>query len=160
MVDLHNFFRPKRIAVIGVSRNMNKVGHVIFKNLIDGNFPGEVFPVNKNAESLFNRICYKSVRQVPGKVDLAVIAVPAESVLEVVLECAEKILEHEHLEDLNPDENAEPIAYKPFEFHPNSPNDRAQDLQNNYESIWDPPISGPILFYRKIRTTDLCSASQ
>ncbi len=89
-MDLHNFFRPKRIAVIGVSRNMNKVGHVIFKNLIDGNFPGEVFPVNRNAESLFNKACYKSVKHIPGKIDLGVIAVPADSVLEVIKECADK----------------------------------------------------------------------
>ncbi len=90
MVDMKNFFKPKRIAVIGVSRNMNKVGHVIFKNILDGGFEGEVIPVNKNAESVLNRICHKSVKNIKGKVDLAIIAIPAEFVLEVVRECYEK----------------------------------------------------------------------
>ena len=90
MVELHNFFRPKRIAVVGASRNPNKVGHVIIKNLIDSGFPGDVIPVNHNAESLFNRISYHSVLKIHGKIDLAVIAVPAEYVLQVVNECNKK----------------------------------------------------------------------
>lgn len=89
-MNLSNFFKPKRIAVVGASRNPNKVGHVIFKNIIDSGFGGDIIPVNKNAESIFNRVCYSSVLKIKGRVDLAVIAVPAEFVLQVVRECNKK----------------------------------------------------------------------
>ena len=41
MINLKNFFEPERIAIIGASRNPNKVGHVIFKNILDGGFEQE-----------------------------------------------------------------------------------------------------------------------
>jgi acetate---CoA ligase (ADP-forming) len=89
-MDLNNFFKPKRIAVVGASRNPNKVGHVIFKNILDGGFSGDVIPVNTKTHNIFNRISYSSVLKIHGKVDLAVIAVPAEFVLGVVRECNKK----------------------------------------------------------------------
>ncbi len=90
MVDVTKFFRPKTIAVIGVSRNPNKVGHVVFKNLIEGGFEGEVIPVNPNTEQILNYKVYPSIKKVNKHVDLAVIAVPAELVLSVVKECDSK----------------------------------------------------------------------
>lgn len=90
MIDLKNFFQPKRVAVIGASRNPNKVGHVILKNIIDGGFPGEVIPINPNAENIFNRHSYASLKDVKGQVDLAVIAVPAALVMDVLKECDAK----------------------------------------------------------------------
>ncbi len=89
-MDLDNFFRAKSIAIVGVSRNPAKIGHVLFRNLIDAGYKGKVFPVNPELKSLFDIKAYKSVSDIPGKVELAVIAVPAESVLKVVRECCEK----------------------------------------------------------------------
>jgi acetyl coenzyme A synthetase (ADP forming)-like protein len=85
--ELEGFFSPQGIAVIGVSRNPDKVGHVVFKNLIDSGFHGEVFPVNPKAEQILHYKTYKSVRDIKKKVDLGVIAVPAKVVLQVVREC-------------------------------------------------------------------------
>jgi len=90
MVYLKNFFEPKRIAVIGVSRNPNKVGHVTFKNILDGGFDGEVFPVNWKADEIFGHKVYPTIKKVPGKIDLVIIAVPAKYVLQMVKECNEK----------------------------------------------------------------------
>jgi acetate---CoA ligase (ADP-forming) len=90
MINLNNFFTPKSIAVVGASRNPNKVGHVITKNLIEGGFLGRVIPVNKNADAILNLKSYKSVLQIKESVDLAIIAVPAEFVLEVIKECSRK----------------------------------------------------------------------
>lgn len=89
-MNLDNFFKAKSIAIIGVSRNPAKIGHVLFRNLIDGGYQGKVYPVNPELKSLFDIKAYKSVSDIPGKVELAVIAVPAESVLKVVRECNEK----------------------------------------------------------------------
>jgi len=46
MVNLNNFFKPKSVAVIGVSRNPKKVGHVLFRILLDGGYQGDVYIVN------------------------------------------------------------------------------------------------------------------
>ena len=90
MVKLKNFFEPRKIAVIGVSRNPAKVGHVIFKNIIDGGFETEgrkVYPVNPKADEILRREVYGSVGKIKDKIDLAVIAVPAGLVIGVVKEC-------------------------------------------------------------------------
>ena len=85
MVNLNNFFKPKSIVVIGASRNPNKVGHVLLKNLVDSGFKGSVFAVNKNAEKILDYISYKSVLNIKEKIDLAIIAIPSQFVLQVVI---------------------------------------------------------------------------
>ena len=90
MVNLKNFFEPKNIAVIGVSRNPSKVGHVTLKNILDGGFKGKVFPVNPKTKELLGLKSYSSVLKIPHKIDLAIIAVPADYVLKTVKECNKK----------------------------------------------------------------------
>jgi acyl-CoA synthetase (NDP forming) len=65
MRDLKNFFEPKSVAVIGVSREPNKVGHVLFKNLVEGGFKGRVYPVNPNLDEVLGFSVYKSLRELP-----------------------------------------------------------------------------------------------
>ena len=93
-MNLKKFFQPKRIAVVGVSRNPNKVGHVIFKNIIDGEFEGEVIPINPNTKQIFHHRVYNSISVVRKKVDLAIIAIPAKFVLGVVKQCQRKGIKH------------------------------------------------------------------
>ena len=90
MLNLKNFFEPESIVVIGASRNPSKVGHVIFKNILDSGFKGKVIPVNKNSEEILRKKSYSSVLKVEDKIDLAIISVPAEFVLQVVRECNKK----------------------------------------------------------------------
>ena len=90
MLNLDNFFRPRSIAVIGVSRNPRKVGHVLFRNLIDGGFTGKLFIVNKNVDMVLERKSYSSILKIPDKIDLAIVSVPAKYVLDVVKECNKK----------------------------------------------------------------------
>lgn len=85
-MDLEKLFRPSSIAVIGASRDPNKVGGVILRNLKQ-TFKGPIYPVNPNADEIQGLKCYKSVRELKGKVDLAVIAVPAPIVLQVLKDC-------------------------------------------------------------------------
>ncbi|MCX8175159.1 MAG: CoA-binding protein [Candidatus Micrarchaeota archaeon] len=88
--NLDAVFNPSSIAVIGASREPNKIGHVIVKNFVDGGFSGNVYPINPNAEEILGLPAYKSVLDVPGKVDSAVIAVPAKAVAQVLDECGRK----------------------------------------------------------------------
>ncbi len=90
MINLDNFFKPRSVAIIGVSRDPNKVGHVLFRNLLDNGYNGFVYVVNKNADRILNYKSYKSVLDIPYKVNLAIISVPANSVMQTVKECNKK----------------------------------------------------------------------
>ncbi len=81
---------PKSIAVIGASRDPESVGGKVFRNLLYGNFGGTIFPVNPKAAAIHGVMCYPSVMDIPGDVDLAVIVVPATEVLKLVEECGKK----------------------------------------------------------------------
>lgn len=81
---------PKRVAVIGASRNAESVGGALFRNILKDGFNGVVFPINPGADSIAGVLAYPSVQDVPGDIDLAVVVVPAERVLHVVDQCGEK----------------------------------------------------------------------
>jgi acetyl coenzyme A synthetase (ADP forming)-like protein len=89
-MTLDLFFSAKTVAVIGASREAGKVGNVIFTNLLRPGFKGKVFPVNPNAADIFGRKCYASVRDIPDKVELAVVAVPAPLVAKALDDCGRK----------------------------------------------------------------------
>ena len=83
--NINYFFNPKSIAVIGASRSPKKFGHIIFRNLL-----GKAYPVNPNAQEVLGKKCYRSVKEIKGAIDLAVIAVPSAAVADAVKECNEK----------------------------------------------------------------------
>jgi acetyl coenzyme A synthetase (ADP forming)-like protein len=87
---LKSFFEPEVVAIIGASNEPGKVGNTIFNNFLRANFKGEVYPVNPKYNLLFERKCYSSVKEIPKPIDLAVIAVPAPIVSQVMKDCAEK----------------------------------------------------------------------
>ena len=92
-MNLDTFFKADKIAVIGASREDGKVGNVIFKNFLEG-FDKEVYPVNPNADEILGYKCYKSVRDIPGKLELAIICIPAKFVPSAVIECGKKGIKH------------------------------------------------------------------
>ena len=85
-----HFFRPRSIAVIGASREKGTIGGELFRNLIEADFNGPVYPVNRRATVVQSVAAYDSVLRCPGPVDLAFIVVPASSVIEVAKECSQK----------------------------------------------------------------------
>jgi len=89
-MTLDKFFNAKNIAIIGVSRNPNKIGHIILRNFIDSGYNGNIFIVNPNAGSILNKTSYKKVSNINEDIDLAVIAVPAELVFDSVKDCNKK----------------------------------------------------------------------
>ena len=83
--------RPDGVAVVGAAREPQKIGHVVVKNLIAGGYPRErIFPVNPNADSILDLKCYASVKDIPSKVEMAVIVVPAKVVPQVLRDCGDK----------------------------------------------------------------------
>ena len=87
-MELTNFFSPKNIALIGASDHAEKVGGVLMKKLLE--FKGETIPVNPKHSDIFGVKCYNSVEEYKGKIDLAIIAIPAEFVLNNLEECGKK----------------------------------------------------------------------
>ncbi len=84
-----SFLRPRSVAVIGASRRRRTVGGQVLHNLLSGGFTGAVYPVNRIARSVQRARAYGSITDVPGPVDLAVVAVPAAQVAGVARECAD-----------------------------------------------------------------------
>ena len=87
---LEPLFRPRSVAVIGASRRRDAIGGAILHNLLEQGFQGPVYPVNPTAPHVQSVPSYPSVEAIPGPVDLAVIVVPAVSVLEAVEACGRK----------------------------------------------------------------------
>ncbi|WP_328519836.1 bifunctional acetate--CoA ligase family protein/GNAT family N-acetyltransferase [Kribbella sp. NBC_00359] len=88
--SLHRLFSPRAVAVIGAGRNPGGIGHEVLRNLVKGNFTGPVYAVNPHADRVADLPSYPSIVDVPGEVDLAIIAVPAEQVRQVLTECGAK----------------------------------------------------------------------
>jgi acetyl coenzyme A synthetase (ADP forming)-like protein len=88
--SLRPVFEPRTVVVVGVSRRRGTIGAEIFHNLSAGGFTGTVVPVNPHADEVGGVTAFRSAREVPGDVDLAVIAVPAAAVPAVVDDCIVK----------------------------------------------------------------------
>src|ERR1700722_2302965 len=90
VASMRHVLRPASVAVIGASRRPGAVGRVILRNIIAGGFAGPVYPVNPHAAGLDGIACLPSAAALPGRVDLAVIAVPAGAVLGVAEDCGRR----------------------------------------------------------------------
>jgi acetyl coenzyme A synthetase (ADP forming)-like protein len=83
-----DLFRPRSIAVVGASSDPNKLGYVIFRNLLS--FSGDVYPVNPHHKEILGRKAYPSVSEIPSFVDMVMVAVPAPIVLPIIREAGKK----------------------------------------------------------------------
>src|SRR6187431_528180 len=90
VTSMKRIMEPKAVAVIGASDEAGKIGNSVMKNLINGGYKGEIYPINPSADEILGLKAYKSVRDVPGDIDVAVFAIPAKFVAAAVAECGEK----------------------------------------------------------------------
>lgn len=90
MLDM--FFDPQSVAVIGASRDPDKLGYAVVKNLIDSGFvqKRKVYPINPKADEILDIPAYASVTDVEGPIDLAVIVIPYKYVPGAMRECGQK----------------------------------------------------------------------
>jgi acetyltransferase len=87
-------FNPKSVAVFGASRSSQSVGAMVFNNLVEGNFQGEIVPINPKHDKLGDRVCYPSIAKVKSNIDLAVIATPATTIPRIITQCGEVGIEN------------------------------------------------------------------
>lgn len=91
MKDLTGLFNPKSVAVVGASTQEGKVGYIITDNLKNCGFKGDIYPVNTKADGeILGLPAYKSVLDIPGDVDLAVMSIPARFMNASLEECGQK----------------------------------------------------------------------
>ena len=88
--DMNRIMKPESVAVIGASGETGKIGNSVMKNLINGGYKGKIYPINPSADEIMGMKAYKSVKDVPGPVDVAVFAIPAKFVAAALTECGEK----------------------------------------------------------------------
>jgi acetyl coenzyme A synthetase (ADP forming)-like protein len=88
--QMNRIMKPKSVAVIGASAETGKIGNSVMKNLINGGYKGEIYPIHPKADEILGKKVYKSVKDVPGEIDIAVFAIPANFVAAALTECGEK----------------------------------------------------------------------
>ncbi len=88
--QLNVFLNPKSIAVIGATERPGSWGSFIMKGLLSRSYPGHIYPVNHQAESIFGLRAYKSVEEIPESPELAIFTIPEVSVEETIRECGQK----------------------------------------------------------------------
>ena len=84
--SLEPFFEPATVAVVGASRRRGTIGGELFRNILEADFVGAAYPVNRDGVPVAGVRGYRSIAEVPEPVDLAVLCVPATAVLEVAEE--------------------------------------------------------------------------
>src|SRR5436190_3345071 len=84
---LEEVLQPRSVAILGASRAPQKWGHVAAKQLMAGGFPGDIFLINPSVPEILGHPVYRSLRDVPGHVDLAVIATSCSHVPQAVEDC-------------------------------------------------------------------------
>ncbi|HET8717521.1 MAG TPA: GNAT family N-acetyltransferase [Nocardioidaceae bacterium] len=88
--SIERFFKARSVAVIGASRRQDTIGQTLVRNLVLGDYMGRAYAVNPAAEAVAGMPAYPSVADIPDHVDVAIVAVPADAVQDVVLDCAAK----------------------------------------------------------------------
>ena len=89
---MNKIMRPDAVAVIGASAEAGKIGNSVMKNLINGGYQGKIYPIHPKAEEILGYKAYKSVKDVPENIDVAVFAIPAKFVAGALIECGEKAI--------------------------------------------------------------------
>ena len=77
---MNRMMRPESIAVVGASAENGKIGNSVMKNLVDGGYQGQIYPVHPKLDEVLGKKVYKSVADIDGEVDVAVFAIPAKLV--------------------------------------------------------------------------------
>ncbi len=86
--SIESLLRPASIAVVGVSAKSGGIGHAIFTNIVDGGYTGTAHPVNRRGEPVAGHAGFACLAEVPGPVELVVVAVGPEDTVDLVADAA------------------------------------------------------------------------
>lgn len=88
--EIDEIFRPRSVAVVGVSDKVNRLGNLLLYSFVEIGFEGKLYPINPKEETIMGFKSYPSVRDVEGPVDLVIVSVHPDRVFEVIDECVAK----------------------------------------------------------------------
>lgn len=80
MTTLKSFLSPHSIAIIGASRDQRKPGNAILRNIVNGGYKGDIYPINPNGGEIEGCTAYASIQDAPHGVDLVVIVLARQHV--------------------------------------------------------------------------------
>jgi len=86
---LNTLFEPKSVAVFGASDRSGSVGNLVFRNMIEGDFRGEVYPINPKHDKVQGHKAYADLNSIGRPIDLAVITTPAATIPGIIESCGE-----------------------------------------------------------------------
>ena len=87
--DLDQLFVPDAVAVFGASDREGSVGGMVYRNVLAGGFEGDCYPINPKYETVGGQSCWKDLASLNKRVDLALIATPAQAVVGILDQCGE-----------------------------------------------------------------------
>lgn len=90
---LEKMFSPRGVAIVGASRNKDKIGYAMARNLVESGYQGEIYFVNPHGGQLFDRPLYQDIASVPDPLDLVVILIPSKYVLDALESCGQRGVE-------------------------------------------------------------------
>ena len=90
MRTIEPLFNPKSIAIVGVSQTPEKLGSVIYNNLLNSGYKGHIYLVNPKYKTLYGKKVFSSLSKIPRNVDLVCIAIPATLVKDVIKDAGKK----------------------------------------------------------------------
>jgi len=90
VVEVGSLLNPGTVAVVGASNTESKPGNVLFRNVLQNDFDGQIYPINPSADQVLGVDAYPSVTDVPTDIDTVLFAVPGPVIADVLPDCAEK----------------------------------------------------------------------
>ncbi len=87
---LDSFFRPRSVAIIGASRHKQKLGYLLVQNSVASGYKGKIWPVNPEAQRILGLKTYPDLASLPDVPELAMLAIPAAAVEDVVNQCGQR----------------------------------------------------------------------
>jgi len=90
LTAMTRIMKPRAVAVIGASNEDGKIGNSVMKNLVNGGYAGDIYPINPKGGEVLGLKAFPSITDVPGEVDVAVFAVPAKFVGGALEQCGQK----------------------------------------------------------------------
>ncbi|MBW1759366.1 MAG: acetate--CoA ligase family protein, partial [Deltaproteobacteria bacterium] len=92
--SLKALFSPKSIAFVGASSQIKKWGNMLLSSTISGGFSGNIYPLNPRREQILGQKVYKTIADIPGDVDLAVVTIEASRILDLIPQLKDKAIKH------------------------------------------------------------------
>lgn len=94
MTEFNKFFNPDSVAIVGASKNKDKIGNAIVNNMLTCGFKGNIFPVNPKETEIEGLKCYATIKDIEENIDLVVVSIPAIHTIKLAEDCGKNGVKH------------------------------------------------------------------